>query len=80
MQDGRCSSVNGKRQNTTTEQRVLLLMRKSLLSPHHPSWKTQGAATTTHKESLARNKLARPNKGAKCANVGQVRLAKKILI
>lgn len=46
------------------------------LSPHHPSCKTQSAASTKHKESLVRNKHAQPATDTKRPTVGKGRLVK----
>lgn len=43
------------------------------LGPHHPSCKTQGAASIKHKESLARNKCTQPTTGTQLPTVGKDR-------
>lgn len=49
------------------------------LSPHHPSCKTQGAASIKHKESLVRNKHAQPTTGTgtKHPSVGKGRVGRQ---
>lgn len=46
------------------------------LSPHHPSCKTQGSASTEHKESLVRNKHAQPATGTERLTADEGRLAR----
>lgn len=46
------------------------------LGPHHPSCKTQGAASLKHKESLVGNKCTQPATGTKRPTVGSIRIAR----
>lgn len=44
--------------------------------PHHPSCKTQGAASFKHKESQVGNKCIQPATGTKRPTVGNVRITR----